>query len=587
MTAPLSSGRRRGGLRARLTLAFALSSGIPLAIILALALPFAGRQYEKGLRQEIERAAQDADATLARVPRDVTAAIGELISYEPVADDLKRDPADLLRMVSRETPHLRFGLDHVFFIGRDGRYLANSLEVGNTGVPTPEEQADFDKALDGKESVRWVRPGPAGVPIVYALGARDVDGIRVVGARAFGAAFLGDLRRQHKTISYVIVPAAGSPLRNAIRAGDDTAPLGATDAEVEERYFRRAIDLTHAGSRVVLLLLESKAELASFRRLMLGLSGAYLGAAIALSIVVGYVLSRRITDPIARLVDALAEVAGGNLDVRISVPEGAEEIARLEEAFNRMASDLKENKQKLLRAERVAAWQEIARRLAHGIKNPLSPIRLAIENCRKAYDRKMPEFDEIFREASDAVLEEVEKLRRIVEEFSQFARLPKPMMTLCDLNDVARGVLKLHAGAASRVALREDLDATLPSFFFDQDQVHRVLVNLVQNAIDVSPSGGDVVVATRRMGEEGRALLTVTDHGPGVDPEIRDRLFAPYFTTKAHGTGLGLAISARIVEEHGGSIAAAPAQPGTTFTVSLPLRAVPPNATPTEIPRLP
>ena len=176
----------------------------------------------------------------------------------------------------------------------------------------------------------------------------------------------------------------------------------------------------------------------------------------------------------------------------------------------------------------------------------------------------------MFSEATHAVLEEVEKLRRIVEEFSRFARLPQPAMSVQDLNEVVRGAVALYAGP-DRVTLA--LDEALSPFRFDPDQLHRVVVNLVQNALEASGPESPVRVETRRNADD-QVLLSIIDQGSGIDPDHHDDLFTPYWTTKAQGTGLGLAIVARIVEEHGGSIQAQPGPDGrgTCFRITLPHR---------------
>jgi nitrogen fixation/metabolism regulation signal transduction histidine kinase len=234
--------------------------------------------------------------------------------------------------------------------------------------------------------------------------------------------------------------------------------------------------------------------------------------------------------------------------------------------------DLKTSKEKLVIAERIAAWQEIARRLAHEIKNPLTPIQMAMDTLRKSYKKQHPEFEEILDESTRTVLEEADRLKRIVAEFSDFARMPKPELSRVDLNDAIRSALALYQGV---VPVTSHLDDALPELDADKGQLTQVLLNLVENARDAigDREGGKIVVTTKSAAD--RALLVVEDNGPGVPAELKDKVFAPYFTTKhtAGGTGLGLAIVHRIISDHGGRITISDAPGGgARFTIELPLR---------------
>jgi nitrogen fixation/metabolism regulation signal transduction histidine kinase len=235
-----------------------------------------------------------------------------------------------------------------------------------------------------------------------------------------------------------------------------------------------------------------------------------------------------------------------------------------------MLDELEATTARLLASERVAAWQEVARRLAHEIKNPLTPIRMSLETLLAAHAERNPRFDALFRESAGVVLEEVERLRRIVDEFSRFARLPKPQREPLDLSELARGVLSLYAAPRPGVTLVAELAGALP-VLADRDQLTQVLLNLVKNAEEALPKqGGTVWVRTRSAG--GEALLEVADTGPGIPPSERERVLEPYVTSKEGGTGLGLAIASRICQEHGGRLEVGE-EPGAgaRLTVVLPL----------------
>jgi two-component system, NtrC family, nitrogen regulation sensor histidine kinase NtrY len=237
----------------------------------------------------------------------------------------------------------------------------------------------------------------------------------------------------------------------------------------------------------------------------------------------------------------------------------------------------------LIRAQRVAAWRDVARRLAHEIKNPLTPIQLSAERLRRHFAGAAPPVHALVAECTDAIIAEVEALKGLVDEFAQFARLRGPRMVPVDLNRVVDETLGLYSGVLQRgsVVVDRRLAPNLPSVRLDAEQIRRVIINLVDNALEAlggpaapsRPHGqpATIVVHTAYDAANGLVRIVVSDNGPGVPAGDRDKLFMPYYSTKGRGSGLGLAIVRRIVVEHGGGIDVAPAAPtGTTFTVELP-----------------
>jgi two-component system nitrogen regulation sensor histidine kinase NtrY len=226
----------------------------------------------------------------------------------------------------------------------------------------------------------------------------------------------------------------------------------------------------------------------------------------------------------------------------------------------------------LIKAQKVAAWQEVARRVAHEIKNPLTPIQLSAQRLRKKYFEKSPDFETIFDEATNVIVNEVTSLKHMVDEFSKFARLPTPQMAHQSLHDVINEVATLYRGAHKDVELIVQLDEDLPTLNFDREQLKRVMVNLLDNAIQAMHQKGRVWLATKYDTKRRRAVVSVADEGTGIAPEDREKLFVPYFTRKKTGTGLGLAIVRRIITDHEGQIQAGPNHPkGTVFTFELPV----------------
>src|SRR3989441_1846055 len=227
----------------------------------------------------------------------------------------------------------------------------------------------------------------------------------------------------------------------------------------------------------------------------------------------------------------------------------------------------------LMRAQKIAAWREVARRLAHEIKNPLTPIQLSAERIRKKYAEKGRDLDEIVEEGTAAIVSEVATLKNLVDEFTRFARLPAPNPVATSLQDVVAASLSLYNGVHSRVTITPICDPDLPRVLLDPDQMRRVLVNLLDNAVEAMGGQGTVTIEARRD-PSGTVRLEVADDGPGIREEDRDRLFLPYFSTKKKGTGLGLAIVHRIVSDHHGRIHVEHNKPrGARFVIELPAAA--------------
>jgi two-component system nitrogen regulation sensor histidine kinase NtrY len=237
----------------------------------------------------------------------------------------------------------------------------------------------------------------------------------------------------------------------------------------------------------------------------------------------------------------------------------------------------------LIRAQRVAAWRDVARRLAHEIKNPLTPIQLSAQRLRRNFSTAPPNAKALVEECTDAIVTEVEALKGLVDEFAQFARLRGPRTVPTDLNRLVDDTLRLYGGVLQHASLRvqSNLAADLPVVRIDTEQIRQVIINLVDNAMEAlggpsapsRPNGHAPIIAISTNYDRRNSVvrLVVTDNGPGVPPADRDKLFMPYYSTKGRGSGLGLAIVRRIVAEHGGGIDVTDATPnGTVFTVELP-----------------
>ena len=233
----------------------------------------------------------------------------------------------------------------------------------------------------------------------------------------------------------------------------------------------------------------------------------------------------------------------------------------------------------LIRAQKVAAWRDVARRLAHEVKNPLTPIQLSAERLRRHFAGAPEPSRRLVEECSGTIVSEVEALKQLVDEFSQFARMPAPRTVPSDLNRLVTDALGLYKGLFQGLRIEAHLASSLPPVKVDPEQFRRVVINLVDNAIEAlststdiaSPPGGQVRVETEHDLSNGVVRIVVADNGPGLSEGDRGRLFLPYYSTKGRGSGLGLAIVRRIIVEHGGSIEATENVPrGTRMTIELP-----------------
>lgn len=256
---------------------------------------------------------------------------------------------------------------------------------------------------------------------------------------------------------------------------------------------------------------------------------------------------------------------------------GGPELEEAARAFNATLADLQALRERLRATERIAARREIARQVAHEIKNPLSPIRTSIETLRKMKARGMPEFDQYFEETTKTVLSEVGRISNLVNHFSEYARLPSPQPSRFSLEDVVSHLIELNQGLGAELLLESGKNHDVVA---DRDQVAQVMTNLIKNAIEATSqtNGARVVVEVDEGGDPKGSILyvSVTDNGPGLGPEDEAKIFEPYVTTKKEGTGLGLPISHRIAVEHGGDLTyTTPENGGARFVFSLPVKGPP------------
>jgi two-component system nitrogen regulation sensor histidine kinase NtrY len=293
------------------------------------------------------------------------------------------------------------------------------------------------------------------------------------------------------------------------------------------------------------------------------------GVLILVALAVGLVWSRSMVGPLERLVGATRKVGQGDLEFRLE-HEGPGEVRELVSSFDTMVGRLAEQRRDLARLERAAAWRGMARTLAHEVKNPLTPILLAVNQARDRYQGDDEKYAELLNEVAEIVGEEVEKLRKLVREFGDFARMPRPEPRPGDLAELLNDLRQLYGDERLRV---NGAEAAIQGWF-DSDALRRALINLIDNGLAATTEAGreqPVQLLVHQAGEGGVRLI-IRDEGAGIDPQNLDRIFEPDFTTKKGGMGLGLAVVTGIVAGHGGRLdVASRVGAGTTFTMDLPL----------------
>ena len=333
---------------------------------------------------------------------------------------------------------------------------------------------------------------------------------------------------------------AAAPVR---AAGEDalvTVPLALRQREIE-----REIDELDRGVHLAALVF------------------VLIGAGIGLS------MAERIADPIRRLTRATGRIARGDFDARIAV-RSIDELRRLVDAFNSMAAELKAQRRQLERTHRLEAWAEMARQVAHEIKNPLTPIQLSAEHLRRVHADRGEPLGPVLEGCVASILGQVRLLRQISAEFSSFASSPTARPAPVDLTELIVEVVgPYRTGLAGRIDIHDRVPQALPPVLVDRTLVARALSNIVENALYAMPGAG--TLSLDAAVEPGHVILTVSDTGAGMDEEALARVFEPYFSTKTTGTGLGLPIARRNIELNGGTVDVSSAKgAGTTVTVRLP-----------------
>jgi len=550
-------------LRARLALAMMVAALLPMVVVLGVPLMRAGgRAREESLRR-LDLARRQARFLVERARREAASRV------ESAAADLGGNRATLERVLGgpEESAHAvarllaeRHGLEPLEILGANGKILATSRPDRAAGTRSalasvPEGEAVLLPASED---------GEAPLALFARRGVADPrEPIALVAGRAVGRELIQDVAEITGEPA-ALLDGSGRVL---IRAGGDAVAGERVDGDVP---------LGEAGFRI-----RVSSPAGDVRRERRDLWTAFAGIApfaLVSALFVGVLFAERISRPIRALAERADEIASGRAGFALVDPE-RDEVRRLTRSFERMIDALGESERARLAAERAAAWQEVAQRIAHEVKNPLSPIRLAVQNLLRTREKSPQDLDRALTEESATILEEVESLRRLVDEFSRFARLPRPQPISCDPRQLARQALTLFSRRieAAGIWVQVDAESAPDHFRADPDQIGQVLKNVLANALDVLEEASDRrlwLLLRAEAGARSMVRFEVRDSGPGLTDEASRRIFEPYFTTRGErgGTGLGMAIAYRIVSDHGGSIEAsgAPGR-GTTITIRLPV----------------
>jgi two-component system, NtrC family, nitrogen regulation sensor histidine kinase NtrY len=607
-------------LRQKLLLLFSLTVAAAVAAVAWTVLVRIRHVFEQRDQEETALFVSQFQREFQHQSNDVAAAVNRLAASErtrAMAFELAQSGDSGPYLNEAQTMAQDAQLDFLEIVGPDGNVVSSAQWPARFGYPEPAAinagQAPFLKRED--------LPDGSTALGLFAVRAVGDSGVRLVGGLRLDQSFLSDLPvapgMQIGLYSdagmAVNVNFATGTTSSATSAFDASRLVGVNGKLPSAANYQRLIDAARktgeqtsgivdpTGRRadslnaMAIPLKDATGTVAAVLTVAISRSGmveaqqhirtiAYGVAAggIFLAIVFSLWIAARVSRPIEQLARAAEEVAGGNWDARVP-QRGRDEVSVLAHSFNHMTEQLVGQRERLVQSERVAAWRELARRLAHELKNPLFPLQLTVENLTRARQLPQTEFDEIFRESTTTLSAEIANLKKIVGRFSDFSKMPKPELEQIDASDAVWDVALLHfpglarvidkpqtvAGIGPEMSCCVELSLDPMPLSADPELLHRALSNLVLNAMDAMPEGGKVTISAYPKGEN--IEIRVADTGEGLTPEECERLFTPYYTTKQHGTGLGLAIVQSVIADHSGTISVeSRAGSGATFIITLP-----------------
>jgi two-component system, NtrC family, nitrogen regulation sensor histidine kinase NtrY len=527
-----------------------------------------------------------------------------------VAIDLARTSADQSLYVHDATGAAQdHQMDFVELVGWDGTVISSAQNPSRVG-----HKEDWVTATKDWNATHWflkkedLADGAAlSLTAVRSISGGNDKNLYIVGGRRLDQNFLSTLVLPSgmRAFLYVNLDPGFSPAallsgpKDAVEQPDRLQPLidqirrqpqtlvqtinWNSEATSAETFHAMPLPGRNNELLGVLLVGSSRKELVLLTNRIVMTALAVAAGALLIGLLVSLWVASRITRPVSELAEGAREVAAGRWETRIDV-RGLDEIGQLGIAFNDMTRTLASQRDRLLQTERVAAWRELARRLAHELRNPLFPLQITVENLQRAKQLDAKQFLEVFNESTATLKVELANLNAIVGRFSDFSKMPAPQFTRLDVNEALRNIIRLfepqfNVVGKPAIAAEYFLTEPLPEIDADAVLLHRAFQNLVLNAVDAMPTGGTLTLRTFERG--ANVLIEITDSGAGLTPEECARLFTPYYTTKQQGTGLGLAIVQSIVTDHNGTISVSSEEGhGTTFRIELPKRQA--NATVTQ-----
>ena len=600
-------------LRQKLLLLLSLTVAIAVASVAWTTLVRIRQVFEQRDQQETALFVSQFQREFQHRSAEVAAAVDRLAATESVRAmgfELEQAGDSSLYVTDAQTLTQESQLDFLEIIGPDGKIVSSAQWPARFGYPEPAATATNASFLkpeelpDGSTSL--------GIFAVRTVGRSDVSAgpaVKLIGGKRLDQSFLADLpvapgmivslysepsSTQTSAFEQLFTPFdparlvnQAGPVSNATRyqplidaarkSGQQTSGILYLTDRREDSVNATAIPLKSSEGAVlaVLTVAISRGGMIEAQQQIRRIAYGVATGGILLAILASLWIAARVSRPIEQLARAAEEVAAGNWEA--SVPErkrgrGRDEIDVLAHGFNHMTGQLAAQRERLVQSERVAAWRELARRLAHELKNPLFPLQLTVENLVRARALPEAEFDEVFRESTQTLGVEIANLKTIISHFSDFSKMPKPECERIDAKDAIERVRALYETASqneAKICFEVQLSTAPLPLDADPELLHRALSNLVLNAMDAMPEGGTLTLSAQPRGDQ--VEIRIADTGAGLTPEECERLFTPYYTTKQHGTGLGLAIVQSVVADHAGTIAVeSRAGGGAIFVITLP-----------------
>lgn len=590
--------------RRKLVAICSLTVVLSVSAVAFLVLMMTRSAFEKNETERTTALVQQFQKEFNHRGEDVVHRVESLTTSDPVArmaagiNGTSADSAEFLDLA--RTMAESHQLDFLEILDGNGVIVSSAQWPSKFGYTDPDfatlkastQQGAFLKLEELQDSTALglfaVREANVADHSIFLVGGRRMDKnfLSALDLPPDMRALLYENRGDHFSSEFLLDPSSSashpgdklSALVNSVRrSGSQATGVVAWSPDRTDEEVFHAIPLRGVSKDrpllAILLIGNSRRSYVELKRHIRDSALLVAGIGIFFSVLLSSWAAARVTRPIEQLASAAREVAEGNWNARVDVT-GNDEVAQLADSFNRMTSELLSQKERLVQTERVAAWRELARRLAHELKNPLFPLQLTVENLIRARTQDPEQFEEIFRESAQTLLAEISNLKGIIGRFSEFSRMPQPQWQRVQVNEIVEAVAQLfqaqlQAPGKQPITLRQELDRNLEPIAADPDLLHRAVSNLVLNAMDAMTSGGTLTLRTSQ--QSGSVGVEVSDTGSGLTREECERIFTPYYTSKQHGTGLGLAIVQSVISDHHGriSVRSEPGR-GTTFVIELP-----------------